>query len=329
MQTLCEGAGVFIPGADNYLHWARAMDHGLDPLPDTLRPAPRPAPAPPVELRPHHLSVTEVENLIRDPYAIYAKKILRLKPLDRPNEPVEARQRGTAIHEALERFVSEDVPLTDEARLAAMLETELEAAGQPPHLLALQRPLLADMAREYIVFEKGRREGHPRLVIEQKGELKIATSRGDFTLVAKADRIELRDGVADIIDFKTGYPPTAKAVLRGFYPQLTLTAAILRRGGFEGIRATAIGDLLYVKVGATASEERFIRAKDGATSDDLAARDLARLKTRLEAYARPDQPYLSWTAPEFAKRGGDYDHLARLYEWDVLGDDEPAEADAP
>ncbi len=329
LQTLCEGAGVAIPEADDYLHWAQAIDHGIDPPPISLRPAPRPAPTPPVELRPDHLSVTEVENLIRDPYAIYAKKILRLKPLDRPNEPVEARQRGTAIHEALERFVREDVPLTDEARLAAMLEAELEAAGQPPHLLALQRPLLADMAREYIVFEKARREGRPRLAIERKGELKIATTRGDFTLVAKADRIELRNGVADIIDFKTGYPPTAKAVLRGFYPQLTLTAAILRRGGFEGLRATAIGDLLYVKVGAAASEPRFIRDKGGASSDDLADRDMARLKSRLEAYARPDKPYLSWTAPEFAKRGGDYDHLARLYEWDVLGDDEPAEADAP
>jgi len=41
-------------------------------------PEPRPAPQPPVALRPDALSVTQVETLIRDPYAIYAQKVLRL-----------------------------------------------------------------------------------------------------------------------------------------------------------------------------------------------------------------------------------------------------------
>ena len=327
LQTLCEGAGVKIPTDNRYAAWAKALDRGLSDRPAALKPAPRPAPVPPLAVRPNRLSVTDVETFIRDPYAIYAKRILRLRPLDRPNEPVEARQRGTAIHKALERFVTENVPLTDETRLAAMLEAELEAAGMPPPQLALQRPLLPNMAREYIVFDQGRRADRPRLHVEQKGELMLTTSRGDFVLVAKADRIELRDGTADVVDFKTGYPPSAKAVVAGFFPQLTLTAAMLRRGAFEGVAARATGELVYVRVAPGESKPSKIRA-EGQTADDLADTALARLHSRLEAFAKPAKPYISWAAPQYARnRGGDYDQLARLYEWDVLGDDEPAAAE--
>lgn len=330
LQTLCEGANIVLPTDTRYLEWARRLDHAVIDAPATLRPAPRPNPAPPLQVRPDRLSVTEVENFVRDPYAIYVKKILRFQPLDRPNEPVEARQRGTAIHKALERFVVEKLPAnaTGADALAGMLERELEAAGLATHLLALQRPLLADMANAYIVFEGGRREGRPRLVIEQKGEYTFSTSRGDFTLAAKADRIEVRDGVVDIIDYKTGAPPSTKAVLAGFYPQLTLTAALLRHGGFAGITAPSIGDMVYVKVSPGGSDGRHVRDKT-TSSDDLAEIALARLKSRLETYALPSKGYLSWAAPQFAKgRGGDYDQLARLYEWDVLGDDEPADSEA-
>ncbi len=330
LQTLCEGANVSVISDTKYLKWARSLDLELAEKPAALRSASRPNPAPPVSVRPDRLSVTEIETFIRDPYAIYARKILRLRPFERPNEPVEAAQRGTAIHKALERFVAEAVPADDAgaAYLATLLESELQATGLPPHLLALQRPLLPGMAEAYVAFEQSRREGRPRLVIEQRGELKMATSCGDFTLVAKADRIEVRDAQVDIIDYKTGYPPSAKAVVAGFYPQLTLTAAMLSHGAFAGIQAGTIGDMLYVKVTATGCDERHIREK-GVTSQELAESALTRLKTRLETYARPSKGYLSWAAPQFARgRGGDYDQLARLYEWDVLGDDEPAEGEA-
>ena len=40
----------------------------------------------------------------------------------------------------------------------------------------------------------------------------------------------------------------------------------------------------------------------------------------------PATPYLSWAAPQFMGRyGGDYDHLARLWEWGVIGGAETSE----
>ena len=329
LQTLCDGAGIEIPTRPDVLAWSRALDCGLKSKPAVLRPAVRPAPKPPVAVRPDRMSVTEVEVFVRDPYAIYAKRILGLRPMDRPNEPVEARQRGTAIHKSLERFAAENVLGEEGVRcLTAMLEEELAATHLSPAQMALQRPLLPDLAREFVAFETERRAAKPRLRIEERGELVMATVGGDFTLIAKSDRIEVREGSVDILDFKTGQPPSAKQVTAGFYPQLTLTAAILRHGGFVGIDGDKpIGDLIYVRVSPDSTTEKSAVQK-GENANDLAEAALASLKRRLNDYAEPSKPYLSWTAPQFLKvRGGDYDQLARLYEWSVLGDDESSEAE--
>ena len=53
------------------------------------------------------LSVTEIRTLIRDPYAIYAKHILRLSPLDPLRPEADPRLRGTVLHAILERFVGQ------------------------------------------------------------------------------------------------------------------------------------------------------------------------------------------------------------------------------
>ena len=46
-----------------------------------------PRPTPPRAARPTFLSVTEIESWLRDPYTIYARRILRLRALD----PVDLR----------------------------------------------------------------------------------------------------------------------------------------------------------------------------------------------------------------------------------------------
>ena len=57
---------------------------------------------------------------------------------------------------------------------------------------------------------------------------------------------------------------------------------------------------------------------DAGTLADLA---LDELKRRVAAFDNPSTPYVSWARPQFIGRyGGDYDHLARLWEWHVVGD---------
>ena len=84
---------------ENYVRFAAELDR-----PDKVEPIPQPAPRPPLATRPLKLSVTAIEDWLRDPYTIYAKYILRLDPLDPVDMPLSAADRGSAIHEALGEF---------------------------------------------------------------------------------------------------------------------------------------------------------------------------------------------------------------------------------
>lgn len=323
LETLARGAGVPLPGRAELVDWARALD-APDPL---ARPAPRPRPTPPVAVRPRKLPVTGVERWVRDPYATYAREILKLRPMERPDEPVEARARGTAIHAAFERFALEHPGELAEAAddiFAAMLIDALAQAGAPQARLTRERALAANVAPWVTAFERRRRAG-ARLLIEQSGEHVFQTALGPFTVTAKADRIELRElagGLAgDILDFKTGLAPSRRQVESGLSPQLTLTAAILHHGGFASAGRVAPRELVYVRVsGGRIPGREEIRAGDGE-SLDMALHALEGLRRRVEHFDREATPYVSWAAPQFIDQyGGDYDHLARLWEWHVIGE---------
>ena len=83
------------------LAWWAALDRPVE----APGPRPAPAPTPPVAARPRRLSVTRIETWIADPYSIYARDILRLRPLDPVDADPSAAERGTVIHRILEAFV--------------------------------------------------------------------------------------------------------------------------------------------------------------------------------------------------------------------------------
>ena len=321
LETLARGAAVELPRRPELAAWARALDAPIESPPPSLKPAERPRPKPPVEARPRVLPVTGVEMWVRDPYGVYARYVLRLRNLERPDEPVEARARGTAIHAAFEQFVRdhpEVMPAEAETVFARMLMEHLEAEGMPEPAMARERTLAERAAGWAMDFERDRRPG-ARLLVEQRGELTFDGLFAPFTVTARADRIEVCSGRADVLDFKTGAPPTPKQVEAGFAPQLTLTAAILRGGGFTEAGATMPGELLYVRVigRRVAGELKHAVDMDSATAAEAA---LNGLKLRVERFDNPETPYLAWAAPQFLSQwGGDYDHLSRLYEWHVMG----------
>jgi ATP-dependent helicase/nuclease subunit B len=273
-----------------------------------------------VKARPRRLSVTTVERWIRDPYAIYARYILRLEALERPGAGMDARARGTAVHAAFEHFAKawpEALPSDAQERFEAQLLEELERGGMPASRMVREQALAANIAKWVVEFERRRRPG-ARLLVEQSGRMEFHTRGGPFALSARADRIEARGGEADILDFKTGAAPTRRQVEQFLAPQLTLTGAILAAGGFTDLGPRLPRQLLYVRVsgGRVPGREE---PRDGGEAPRLAAEALAKLQALVEWYDNPSTPYLSWTAPQFIGRyGGDYDHLARLWEWSVI-----------
>jgi len=308
------------------LEVARALDA---PPPGPSRLAGRPAPRPPVERRPRRLPVTGVERWVRDPYAIYARYVLGLREMDRPGQSAEAMARGSAIHKAVERLTlswPDVLPEDCEGQLSALLHEELTHHGFEDAAMAREAPLARNCARWLAGFEIRRRARGIEIRVEEEVALTFAAPAGPFTVTAKADRIELSATGAAILDFKTGAIPSAKQVRAGFAPQLTLTGAILAEAGLRDGGPVAPEELAYVRVIGRKVAGKVDIPAEGAEAVAVSEAALAGLKTRVARFDDPATPYLSWVAPQFAGNfGGNYDRLARVWEWSVIGGEETPE----
>ncbi len=302
-----------------YLHWADMLDRPAMYKQTDSRPRPRP----PVAARPRALSVTRIEEWIRDPYALYARRILALKPLDELARPADARVRGEAIHDTLEKFLRQhpDALPDDDAALAELLALGQETFApymQQPAVAALWWPRFERAMRWFLDYERERRmHGFRPVLLEQKGELEFAAPAGSFTLSATADRIDRSAfGMLSILDYKTGTPPTAKQVKAGLAPQLALEAAIAKAGGFADLPAAAIAELVYIRLrgGEVPGEASSIEGKNIPGADELADIALNGLKNWVSRFDDASMPYLSRPRPQFVAYAGDYDHLARTAE---------------
>jgi len=282
---------------------------------------PRPRAVPDVQARPRRLSVTEIETWLRDPYAIYAKHVLRLRPLDPLDEEVGPLERGNALHKALEIFVEKypgGLPPDAAAHLIAIAEQVFADMKIPLGVLALWRARLPSAARWFVEeFERPRRAAITRSWLERKGELKFNAQGGDFTLVARADRIDRRaDGGGAIIDYKTGALPQKNWTATFLAPQLPLEGAILAAGGFDGVPKMEATELLYVKLsgGAKPGEPRELE-----NAAALPVQALAKLQSLVALFDDPATPYVPRIRPRSTGDSGDYDHLARVREWAPSG----------
>ncbi len=311
---------------ETYLHLARHLDH-----PASVTPEKRPEPRPPRDARPQQLSVTAIEDWLRDPYTIYARYILKLPVLDAIDTPPGARDRGTVIHQAVGDFTATFATAFPDHAVQEL--TALGAAGFArldafPEARAFWWPRFLRIADWFAAWDRGRRAHLKTLHAEIDGRIAIPVGERIFTLTARADRIEqLADGRFAILDYKTGSKRTEKQVRTGLAPQLTLEAAILRQKGFKAIpEGGSVADLVYVtlKGGSPAGEECVIPFTDGNTTDDHADRALSRLTGVIAQFENEDTPYRSLVHPMWKTSYGDYDHLARVKEWSLGGggDDE-------
>lgn len=325
------GEADLLARGETYLRHARRLDT-VEPQ----APARRPEPCPPMEVRPRRASVTEVETWVRDPYAVYARRILKLDPLPEMLRAPGAPERGNLYHAILHRFVAEGVdPSAEgaEAKLLAIAREEFAAEKLPAEIEAIWWPRMETLARNMIEWERERAPGIARSFTEIRGE--VAFPDLDFTLSGYADRIDLlRDGRIEIVDYKTGTNPSVKQARTLLAPQLPLEAAMARLGGFEALGPVAsVADLLYVRLREREFYEERLAHGGGRTGepqsgDDLAGAALGSFKRLVAAYRAPDKTYPSRARPFLAgDYTGPYDHLARAREWSVAA--VPEEGDAP
>lgn len=296
-----------------WLDWAEALEQ-----PTELPSAPRPSPRPPVASRPRRLTITEVPRLIRDPYAIYAKHVLRLRPLNPLVQEPDALLRGTVVHEIFEDFIRDS--LEDPNRLTAdhLIETarvllERDVPWPVARLLWLSR--IQRLAGDFILAEQSRQSRATPLKLEAMGEARLEPL--DFTIACRADRIDQDErGFLHLYDYKTGAPPS-EAQQKKFEKQLLIEAAMAEEGAFKEIGPAEVARAAFIGLGSN------LKDVPAPLSDQPPAKIWEELKQLIGAYFEQDQGYSSRRMVHRDDIAGDYDHLARFGEWDRSATPEP------
>ncbi|MBX9786328.1 MAG: double-strand break repair protein AddB [Alphaproteobacteria bacterium] len=312
LEVYLKGWNLSLPHEPHLLEWARVLD-----LPEKMAPLSPPLPTPPVDSRPRRLSVTQVETWMRDPYALYARHVLGLSPLDPLNPQVDASDRGTLIHNALDQFfkLCPDPLQKDALDILLFIGKNLfEAYEHEPSVRLFWWPRFQNLAQWFIQNERETRLLGTVTHTEIKGKLTLTTLKGPFECTAKADRIDiLPNGALRLIDYKTGLAPSDQDVQLGFSPQLPLEGAIALQKGFEGISSTQIESLQFWILKGDANGET-IKTLPG-DPHELSSKALEGLEKMVRLFENETTPYPARPLPEKGLKYNDYAHLARLEEW--------------
>ncbi len=319
---------------EDYRRWAQMIDD--TPAGEGQSLGRRPSPKPPAELQPRKYSFSEVGRLRRDPYSIYARRILRLDPLDGFNQEPGAAERGTLYHRIIERFVKA-APASHEAAFMMddLIREEFATALLPLHIDQVWRPRFREVARAFIRWHDRRAPDVRRTFTELAAGYEIPEA--GIRLTGIADRIDIKgNGHADLIDYKTGLSPTVSQARALLDPQLPLEAAALQAGAFRVLGQVLPDDLLYVRL---RPGERFTCDKvnnEGAketartkpkSAFELASDSIAQLTAFVTRLRSGDVGFASRLIPfQQGDFGGEYDHLARVAEWSTA-DAEEADGD--
>lgn len=317
LEVLAGGMGLDhlfeVPEGEHWLHWAASRVKAGTRI--SIR---APEPRPPVEARPRKLSVTQIEEWVANPYAIYADKILGLEKLPALGVEPDAALRGGIVHRALHRFsvaYPDELPPDIADVLMTFAEEEMAALLTHPRVGAFWRPRFARFADWFGETEAERRRDVAQIATEISGRVTFDGPHEPFTLTARADRLDLLEGGgARLYDYKTGTPPTDTKVSQLYAPQLPLEAAILQEGGFEKLAAHEAYGLHYITAsgGEPAGVDRRIKCESAA---DLAVQALDGVKRLVAQYDQPDTAYRALRRSKYRYDYDDYAHLARVKEW--------------
>ncbi len=282
----------------------------------------RPMPTPPCHLRPRKISATNIDLLIKNPYAFYARHILRLFPLDGYDMDVDGRIRGIILHRVTEKFISSfqgDLPGLFAPQILEILSDVLRVEIHDPVVRATLWPRLERVLLNFLDQEKDwRSQGFSSRFLEQKWHLNLDIQGEPYTITARFDRLDQhRDGAYALVDYKTSASiPSKKDALNGAAAQIPIEIWLARDGKNQNMAEDSKGmPLAYALLWPISARKFDLHPWDKTDVEALcqiAARDVPRI---LSAYHNDHTPYLPVPDPSLAPDFDDYTHLARRAEW--------------
>lgn len=282
---------------------------------------------------PPTVSITDFESLRRDPYAIYARKLLRLPHLELLDPAPDARHRGTLLHKVLERFVRERVEMEAESagqRLRDIAAEEFRFLAHEPEAFQFWWNAFENVADGFVAFDARARAEGARIFVETYADYRVSLPQDEsLRITGKADRIEMdAEGFVSIIDYKSGNPPGWGQIKLGLAPQLPLTAALLREGGFAELPpVTGIRSIAYLPIGGGKKLVPGLTGKDPPPLEQAIDETWRAAHEQLRNFANGETGYRSRLKPLRVNDAGDYDHLARVGEWSLGAPDEEESAE--
>jgi double-strand break repair protein AddB len=275
----------------------------------TVPPEKRPSPMPPTDARLKKLSVTQIKDLVRDPYKIYARAILKLRKLDPLGKEADALERGNAIHAVLEEFVLKT--RDPEVAITAELFMETAASVLAKHVpwQGAQRLWLArlNQVADWVVTQEieRRNEGH-NIAVETTGGMQFSDL--GFELSVKADRIDLGATGLRLFDYKASKPP-APSEIKHFDKQLQLTAMIASMAGFEKQPKQPVEHLRYIGLGLERKEQEI------EINTQIVREIYDEFRQLIGTFNEPDKGFTARDKVQLCTHASDYDHLSRKGEW--------------
>ncbi len=290
-------------------------EYEFENTPKTIQ---KPYPKPQLNLRPNTISATEIETLLYNPYEFYAKKILRLKPLDELERDSDAKEYGNFIHKIMEEFSNfhnlDISKITQENfnNIANKIYADFNSKNLANESWLFK---VAIMSEKILDIEKEVQPQIKNIICENSGEVTLKINENEITIKCKADRIEkYNEYTYSISDYKTGEIPNKNDIKTLKKPQILVEAIILNNNGFNFQKENSnlpedviINEISYYKLS---------KSKKYPSREQYEIPDLELVKENLVSLLsdllNPEKPFLIAPRGDLTPKYRNYFHLERV-----------------
>lgn len=275
----------------------------------------RPQPKPPLAMRPTKMALTDVGPWLLNPYEVYAKYILKLRPLPSIESEDISLRFGIMIHSLLAELLplyrgsGKNIETLEPALVKSHIRKYFPAPAEARYYKE-KAERICQWVKKRLTLEE---DIWQKDFLEIKGALTLSSPKAHLTIEGRADRLTLeKNGTLHIIDYKTGTLPSLRKIQWGHFPQLTLEAAMALQKGFSEL-SSSFKDikLSYWLVNGRKEGGEVVALRE--SGKEMAKEAYAGLQSLFHQFYVAESPYEATVHVSPA-----YKHLSRVQEWQYV-----------